>query len=88
MKDKDRSNNTITVECLYAWTNSDTQPGSLGCNLSPSDGNSYIGMVHQPSGNYQEGASQELLNESSGLPEPMQAGIEYQFNIDISDYPN
>ena len=64
----------------------DTQPGSWGINLPPTDGNSYLGMVHQqPS--WQEGASQQLLNEITGNAEPMQAGVAYQFDIDISDYP-
>ena len=64
----------------------DTQPGSWGINLPPTDGNSYLGMVHQqPS--WQEGASQQLLNEITGNAETMQAGVVYQFDIDISDYP-
>lgn len=65
----------------------DTQPNIWGVNLSPTDGDSYLGMCHQQQPYWQEGASQQLLNENTGDPEPMQAGVEYQFEIDVSDHP-
>ena len=48
----------------------DTQPGSWGVDIVPSEGNSYLGLVHNVPMNYAEGASQELT-------EPMEEGIEY-----------
>ena len=62
----------------------DTQPAWWGVNLAPSDGSTYLGLVHDVLGNWQEGASQQLINEISGLPEPMQAGENYEFSIDLS----
>ena len=62
----------------------DTQPAWWGVNLAPSDGTTYLGLVHDVLGNWQEGASQQLINEISGLPEPMQAGENYEFSIDLS----
>ena len=64
----------------------DTQPGSWGINLVPADGISYLGLCGNSSG-WDEGASQELRNELTGNPETMQAGITYQFSIDVSDHP-
>jgi len=65
----------------------DTQPGIWGVSLPPSDGSSYIGMCHEQSGSWQEGASQELLDALTGNSEPMQAGETYHFTIDVSDHP-
>ncbi|MFM1875759.1 MAG: hypothetical protein RL266_1496, partial [Bacteroidota bacterium] len=57
----------------------DTQPGSWGVTEPPSEGNSYVGFVYGgPS--WQEGASQQL----SGA---MQAGVQYDFSIDLSATP-
>jgi gliding motility-associated-like protein len=55
----------------------DTQPGSWGVNLPPSNGNSYIGLVYAPSINWQEGAGQTLSS-------PMIAGTTYSFTIDLA----
>ena len=63
----------------------DTQPGFWGVSVSASDGNSYIGLVGDGTG-WQEGASQELINELTGNPEPMQAGVTYQFSIDLAGH--
>lgn len=57
----------------------DTQPGSWGVTLPPSEGNSYVGFVYG-SASWQEGASQQL----SGA---MQAGVQYDFTIDLSATP-
>ena len=73
--------------CMSGQT-PDTQPGSWGVSMSASDGNSYIGLVGDADPSvWQEGATQELLNELTGNPEPMQAGVTYQFTIDVSDHP-
>ncbi|MEI6765739.1 MAG: PKD domain-containing protein [Bacteroidota bacterium] len=55
----------------------DTQPGSWGITLPPSNGNSYLGLVHQSSSNWQEGAGQTLSS-------PMIAGTTYNFTIDLA----
>ena len=55
----------------------DTQPGSWGISLSPSNGNSYIGLVYAPSINWQEGVGQTLSS-------PLVAGIQYTFFIDLA----
>lgn len=57
----------------------DTQPGQWGVNQPPSEGNSYVGFVYG-SASWQEGASQQL----SGA---MQAGVQYDFTIDLSATP-
>lgn len=57
----------------------DTQPGSWGVTQAPSEGNSYVGFVYG-SASWQEGASQQL----SGA---MQAGVQYDFTIDLSATP-
>ena len=62
----------------------DTQPGIWGVSLPPSDGSSYIGMCHQQSSSWQEGASQELLDSLTGNSEPMQAGGTYHFGDHVS----
>ena len=69
----------------------DTQPGIWGINLPASDGNTYLGFVHTPQlatatgiVNWQEGASQELLNASTLTPEPMISGTTYALTIDIA----
>ncbi len=55
----------------------DTQPGSWGCTLPPSNGSSYLGLVYQPSTGWQEGAGQTLSS-------PMIAGTTYNFTIDLA----
>lgn len=57
----------------------DTQPGQWGFTQPPSEGNSYISMLQggASAGSYNEGASQQLVP-------CLQAGTEYQFNIDIA----
>jgi gliding motility-associated-like protein len=55
----------------------DTQPGSWGVTLPPSNGSSYIGLVYAPSINWQEGAGQTLSS-------PMIAGTTYSFTIDLA----
>ncbi|MEI6765740.1 MAG: PKD domain-containing protein [Bacteroidota bacterium] len=55
----------------------DTQPGSWGITLPPSNGSSYIGLVSAPSINWIEGAGQTLSS-------PMIAGTTYNFTIDLA----
>lgn len=55
----------------------DTQPGSWGVALPPSNGSSYIGLVYAPSIPWQEGAGQNLSS-------PMVAGTSYNFTIDLA----
>lgn len=55
----------------------DTQPGSWTITLAPSNGGSYIGLVHDPSISWQEGAGQTLSA-------PMVAGMQYRFTIDLA----
>jgi hypothetical protein len=55
----------------------DTQPGSWGITLAPSNGTSYIGFVHAQSSGWQEGASQTLSS-------PLIAGTTYSFYVDIA----
>jgi len=57
----------------------DTQPGSWGVTQAASEGNSYVGFVYGSS-SWEEGASQQL----SGA---MEAGIQYDFTIDLSATP-
>ncbi len=57
----------------------DTQPGSWGVDILPSEGNSYLGLVHNVPTNWAEGASQELL-------EPMEEGIQYNCSIDLAGH--
>lgn len=54
----------------------DTQPGSWGVNLPPSNGNSYVGFVNGGA-NWLEGASQQLSGN-------MQAGVPYEFTVDLA----
>lgn len=56
----------------------DTQPGSWGVTLAPTNGSSYLGLVHDVPGNWQEGASQQLSSA-------MQAGVTYTFTIDLAN---
>ena len=63
--------------CMNGQT-PDTQPGSWGVTQAPTNGSSYIGLVHQVSANWQEGASEPL----SG---PMVAGVQYTFTMDIAN---
>ena len=57
----------------------DTQPGQWGVTLPPSQGSSYVGFVYG-SASWQEGASQALSGS-------MQAGVQYDFTIDLSATP-
>jgi len=58
-------------------TTPDTQPDSWGITLPPSNGSSYIGLVHETSTGWQEGAGQTLSS-------PMTAGQLYRFTIDLA----
>ncbi|MES2619434.1 MAG: hypothetical protein V4615_01170, partial [Bacteroidota bacterium] len=66
------------------WTNCqpsqtpDTQPGSWGINLPPTNGSAYLGLVHQASTGWQEGAAGLLSS-------PMTAGTFYTFTIDLAN---
>jgi hypothetical protein len=62
--------------CLPGYT-PDTQPGVWNITLPPSQGNSYLGLVHQISGSWQEGVSQMLTT-------PLTAGTSYAFTIDLA----
>jgi len=62
--------------CLPGFT-PDTQPGSWGINLAPSNGSSYLGLVHFPSTGWQEGASQELQDT-------LFQGVPYRFYVDLA----
>ncbi|MFH0893288.1 MAG: PKD domain-containing protein [Bacteroidota bacterium] len=55
----------------------DTQPGSWGITLPPSNGSSYVAFVQDPTIPWQEGAGQTL-------PSPMVAGQPYSFTIDLA----
>ena len=57
----------------------DTQPGFWGVTQPPSEGNTYVGFVYG-SATWQEGASQQLSGN-------MQAGVQYDFTIDLSATP-
>lgn len=63
--------------CLQNQT-PDTQPGSWGVTLPATNGSSYLGLVHEASSGWQEGASQLLSS-------PMQAGVVYAFDIDLAN---
>lgn len=54
----------------------DTQPGSWGVTLPPSEGNSYVGFVYGGPG-WQEGASQQMNGNFI-------AGLNYVFTIDLA----
>jgi hypothetical protein len=62
--------------CMPGMT-PDTQPGCWGVTLAPSEGSSYLGLVHQISSNWQEGVSQTLAT-------PLMAGTGYTFAIDLA----
>ena len=57
----------------------DTQPGSWGVDIVASEGNSYLGLVHNVPTNWQEGASQQLL-------QPMAQNTQYNCSIDLSGH--
>ena len=57
----------------------DTQPGSWGVDIIASEGNSYLGLVHNVPTNWQEGASQQLL-------QPMAQNTQYNCSIDLSGH--
>ena len=63
--------------CMSGQT-PDTQPGSWGVNLPPTNGNSYLGLVHQSSTGWQEGACEQLSS-------PLVAGTSYSFTIDLAN---
>ena len=56
----------------------DTQPGSWGVTMPPTNGNSYIGLVHEPASGWQEGAAEPLST-------PFIAGVTYSFTIDVAN---
>ena len=66
------------IGCMPGQT-PDTQPGSWGVDLVPSEGNSYIGLVHNVPTNWTEGVSQELT-------QPMNQFLEYNCSIDIAGH--
>ncbi|MBI4647997.1 MAG: PKD domain-containing protein [Bacteroidia bacterium] len=66
-----------TWDICMPGTTPDTQPGSWGVDLAPSNGSSYVGFVHQLSGSWQEGAGQTLSGN-------MVAGLPYSFTIDLA----
>ena len=57
----------------------DTQPGNFGVNMVASEGDSYLGLVHNVPSNWAEAASQELL-------QPMNQGVEYNCSIDLAGH--
>ncbi len=59
----------------------DTQPGSWGVTMPPTNGSTYLGLVHQPSTGWQEGASEPLNT-------PLVAGTTYTFSIDLANSSN
>ncbi len=56
----------------------DTQPGSWGVTLPPTNGSSYLGLVHQVSASWQEGACEQLST-------PFVSGTNYSFTIDLAN---
>ncbi len=66
------------------WTNClsnqtpDTQPGNWGVTMPPTNGSTYLGLVHEISSGWQEGAAQLLSS-------PMIAGTTYNFTIDLAN---
>lgn len=56
----------------------DTQPGNWGVNLPPTNGTTYLGLVHQVSAAWQEGASEPLSA-------PMTVGVQYTFPMDLAN---
>lgn len=58
----------------------DTQPGSWGVTLAPSNGNSYIGLtvMYDTTYHWQEGVSEFLQR-------PLVAGTEYRFTVDLAN---
>ena len=65
------------VVCMPGQT-PDIQPGVWGVTLAPSNGGSYVGLVAEPSANWQEGVSQQLST-------PFIAGITYTFTVDLAN---
>ena len=56
----------------------DTQPGEWGVTLPPANGSSYVGLVHEPSAGWQEGAAEPLAI-------PLVAGTSYSFTLDLAN---
>lgn len=63
--------------CMSGQT-PDTQPGNWGVSLPPTNGSTYLGLIHQASTGWQEGATQLLAS-------PLIAGTAYTFNIDLAN---
>ena len=74
--------------CMNGQT-PDTQPIDpligWGNFPNPSEGSSYLGFVTDNLG-WQEGATQELLNAVTLVPEPMQGGETYSLTIDLRGF--
>ena len=70
--------------CMNGQT-PDTQPVDPGLGWgnfpNPSDGSTYLGFACDHFTDWQEGASQELLNATTLNPEPMQAGETYNLTL-------
>lgn len=65
------------TECMPGQT-PDTQPGSWGVTLPATNGSTYLGLVAEPSANWQEGASEQLGT-------PFLAGVSYTFTVDLAN---
>ncbi len=65
------------TECMSGQT-PDTQPGDWGVTLPATNGNTYLGLVAQPSAGWQEGASEQLSS-------PFIAGTTYTFTVDLAN---
>ena len=66
--------------CMSGQT-PDTQPGNWGVAMAPTNGSSYLGLIHQASTGWQEGATQQLAS-------PLVAGTSYSFTIDLANVNN
>lgn len=56
----------------------DTQPGQWGITLPAANGSTYVGMVAEPSADWQEGVAQRIAS-------PLVAGTTYSFTIDLAN---
>ncbi len=65
------------TECMSGQT-PDTQPGIWGVTTLPTNGSSYLGLVAEPLGNWQEGAAEQLGS-------PFLAGVTYTFTVDLAN---
>ena len=66
----------LWTACMPGYT-PDTQPGSWGINIPASNGSTYLGLTHDSSANWQEGAAQ-------GLSFPIVPGGLYHFTVDLA----